>query len=497
MLNFLIYTRGNRRDYDQWEQLGNYGWSYKDVLPYFIKTENVKIPSLKRSVNRGTGGYLDIEHAPFVSKLHGSFIDAGREMGYDYNDPNGEKQLGFSLAQATMRDGRRCSAAKAYLRPVARRRNLHISLSSWVTKIVIDPFTKAAVGVEFVKNKKRFVLKARKEVILSAGTIGSAQILLLSGVGPREDLEKLQIPVHANLRVGYNLQDHVSLSGLTFLVDQPVTVVEQEMRRPRFLIDYTLFNRGPLTLPAGAEGIAFVKTNISFLPPDYPDIELVMGIGAFTGDDSGFLRNVFGIPKSFVDKVFGSVRGRHAFTIAPVLMKPKSRGRISLKTTNPFHWPHLRPNFYSNKEDMLILREGIKMALRVGESQAFRKFGTRFHDVPFDGCENYRFRSDEYWDCCIRRIASSLQHQVGTCKMGVDKNAVVDPELRGGMTPLKKFQISHFFLLFSHSTVHGIKNLRVVDGSIMPEIPASHTNAVIFMIGEKAADMVKKSWHGQ
>ncbi|CRK92263.1 CLUMA_CG005747, isoform A [Clunio marinus] len=428
VLNFLIYTRGNRRDYDNWASLGNYG-----------------------------------------------FIQAGKQMGYDYNDPNGAQQLGFSLAQATMRNGRRCSAAKAYLRPVARRENLHISMQSWVTKIIIDPFSKVVIGVEFMKNKKRYKIKARKEVILSAGTIGSAQLLLLSGVGPKKDLEELNIPVYSNLKVGYNLQDHVSLSALTFPVNQPITVMEQEMRYPRHLLNYYLFNRGPLTLPAGAEGIAFIKTNISYLPADYPDIELVMGVGSFTGDDSGFLRNVFGIPKSFVDKVFGSIRGRHAFTISPVLMKPKSRGRIFLKSRNPFHWPHLRPNFYSNKEDMVILREGVKIAVEIGESEAFKKFGAKLHDVPFSGCENYQFRSDDYWDCCIRRIASSLQHQVGTCKMGVGRDAVVDPQLR----------------------VYGIKHLRVVDGSIMPEIPASHTNAVIFMIGEKAADMVKQYWRGQ
>ena len=327
-MNFLIYTRGNRKDYDRWAQMGNKGWSYQEVLPYFIKTENVKIPSLKNSPYRGFGGYLDIEHASYVSKLHQSFKDAGSDMGYEYNDPNGDNQLGFSLAQATMRRGRRCSAAKAYLRPVARRQNLHLAMSAWVTKIIIDPFTKTAIGVEFVKNKKKFYIKAKKEVILSAGTIGSAQLLQLSGVGPREVLENLQIPVLANLKVGYNLQDHVSLSGLTFLVNQPVTVVEQEMRRPRYAFEYALFNRGPFTLPAGAEGIAFVKTNVSFLPADVPDIELVMGIGSFTGDDSGFLRNVFGIPKTFVDKVFGGVRGLHAFTIAPVLLKPKSRGTI-------------------------------------------------------------------------------------------------------------------------------------------------------------------------
>jgi choline dehydrogenase-like flavoprotein len=373
----------------------------------------VKIPSLKNSPYRGTQGYLDIESSQFVSKLHGSFREAGRDMGYEYNDPNGDKQLGFSLAQATMRRGRRCSAAKAYLRPVARRSNLHIAMSAWVTRIIIDPFTKTAIGVEFTKNRKKFMIKAKKEVILSAGTIGSAQLLQLSGVGPRDVLEKLEIPVLSNLKVGYNLQDHASLAALTFLVDQPVTVVEQEMRRPRYVLDYTLFNRGPFTLPAGAEGIAFVKTNTSFLPPDVPDIELVMGIGAFTGDDSGFLRNVFGIPKSFVDKVFGSVRGRHAFTIGPVLLKPKSRGTIFIKSKNPFHWPHLRPNFYSNRDDMIVLREGIKLALQVGESRAFKKFGARFHSVPFPGCEQFKFRSDEYWECCIHRMASSLQHQVG------------------------------------------------------------------------------------
>lgn len=244
------------------------------------------------------------------------------------------------------------------------------------------------------------------------------------------------------------------------------------MRRPRYMLQYLLKNSGEFTLPAGAEGIAFVKTNISFTPPDYPDIELVMGIGAFTGDNSGFLRNVFGIPREFVDQVFGSVKGHHAFTIAPVLMRPKSRGRIFLKSKNPFHHPHLQPNFYSNYDDLIILREGIKMALKVGESKAFKKFGTRFHSVPFVGCENLQFRSDEYWECCIRRVASSLQHQVGTVKMGIDKDAVVDPELR----------------------VYGIRNLRVADGSIMPEIPASHTNSVIFMIGEKASDLIKKTW---
>lgn len=179
-IHFYIFLV--RRDYDRWAELGNYGWSFNDILPYFKKVENVKIPSLRYSPWRGNSGYLDIEYAPYTSPLHGSFREAGYELGYDYNDPNGENLMGFSLAQATMRNGRRLSAAKAYLRSVAaKRENLHISMSSWVTKIIIDPFTKTALGVEFLKNRKRYFIKAKKEVILSAGTIGSAQLLLLSG----------------------------------------------------------------------------------------------------------------------------------------------------------------------------------------------------------------------------------------------------------------------------------------------------------------------------
>ncbi len=269
VLNFLIHTKGHKRDYDNWAYLGNRGWSYEEVLPYFMKTENVKIPELRASRYRGKSGYLNIEKARIVSKLHKrydfwmfffikfknfafrSFIKAGLEMGYENRDPNNDlsEMMGFSLAQATMKNGRRCSAAKAYLRSIANRKNLHISLKSWVTKVVIDPFTKIATGVEFVKNKKKYFVKARKEVIVSAGSIGSPQLLMLSGVGPLENLEQFGIPVYSDLKVGYNLHDHQSLAGLTFIVNQPVTVLEDEVRRPRYVINYILNHQGVYTLP--------------------------------------------------------------------------------------------------------------------------------------------------------------------------------------------------------------------------------------------------------
>jgi choline dehydrogenase-like flavoprotein len=264
VINYLIYTRGNRRDFDNWEKLGNTGWSYRDVLPYFKKSENVKIPSLRTSPYHGTSGPVDNDHASYISPLFTSFIEAGKNMGYRHNDPNGASQLGFSLAQATLRNGKRVSAAKAYLRPVADRPNLHISMNSWVTKILIDPHSKVAYGVEFVKNRKKYQIRAKKEVILSAGSIASPQLLLLSGVGPRAHLEDMDIPVIQDLKVGYNLQDHPQLSGLTFTVDKPVTLLERDFRDPLIPLDYFLRGKGPLTVPGGAEGIAFIKTNTSF-----------------------------------------------------------------------------------------------------------------------------------------------------------------------------------------------------------------------------------------
>lgn len=325
VLNFLIYTRGHRRDYDGWAELGNDGWSYDEILPYFKKSENINIPRLMKSPYHGRGGNIDVEESSYVSKFFSAFMEAGKEWGYDDNDPNGESQLGFSRIQATMRKGRRCSAAKGYLRPVKNRRNLFISSNARVTKIIIDPKTKIAVAVEFLKNRERHLVYASREIILSAGSIGSPQLLMLSGVGPKEHLEELGIPVIQDLRVGYNLQDHPTLWGLSFLVNDSISIVEKEIQRqPLLALDYLANGRGKFTIPAGSEGIAFVRTNISrfrklnslklmtkvhmfilcISASDYPDIEIIMATGAITGDTSGSLRSIVGIPDKFYNAVY-------------------------------------------------------------------------------------------------------------------------------------------------------------------------------------------------
>lgn len=199
----MLYQRGHQKDFDGWAAAGNDGWSYNEVLPYFIKSERAEATlDGYQSEYHGKEGYLDVQNARYKTPLVSAFLEAGREFGYKNSDPNGESLLGFSRAQATLRNGRRCSAAKAFIRPAARRNNLHISMRSWVTKILIDPNTKIAYGVEFLKNKKRYRVRTRKEIILSAGTIASPQLLMLSGIGPKQHLQDLNIPVIQDLKVG-------------------------------------------------------------------------------------------------------------------------------------------------------------------------------------------------------------------------------------------------------------------------------------------------------
>lgn len=248
VINFMIYQRGHRRDFDNWAANGNAGWSFNEVLPYFLKSERINIPELYHSKYHGRDGYLYVEHGGFRTPILDSFLGAAAEMGYSVSDPNGESLLGFSQVQANTHRGRRWSAAKAFLRSAHNRPNLHISKNSRVTRILIDPKTKTAYGVEFMKNRKLYRVFVRREVILSAGPISSPHLLMLSGVGPREHLEEFGIPVIQDLKVGYNLQDHSVVNGLDFLVNRPVTISEASVQRPWFMLDYFVNGRGPFTI---------------------------------------------------------------------------------------------------------------------------------------------------------------------------------------------------------------------------------------------------------
>ncbi|CAH2000166.1 unnamed protein product [Acanthoscelides obtectus] len=253
VLNYMIYTRGNRRDYDNWAKMGNTGWSYEEVLPYFRKIENFSIPEFQNSRYHSTSGYLQVGYAPHQTPIAEAIVNSSIQAGLPYVDYNGPTQTGVSRLQVTLRDGVRDSASRAYLHPIRDRPNLHMKKYSMVKKILIDPSTKVAYGVEFVRNGKMYRVKAKKEVILSAGAINSPQLLMLSGVGPQKHLKSVGIPVLSNIKVGYNLMDHIAVGGLTFIINQPFSLRTEKIINKENLDMYFNHHKGPLSIPGNID----------------------------------------------------------------------------------------------------------------------------------------------------------------------------------------------------------------------------------------------------
>ena len=477
VLNYMLYVRGNRQDYDHWEALGNPGWGYQEALYYFKKSEDNRNPYLQKSPYHGTGGYLTVQEAPWKTPLVVAFVEAGMELGYENRDINGEHQTGFMIAQGTIRRGSRCSTAKAFLRPVRLRRNIHTALNAHVTKIIIDPVTMRANGVEFYRDGRKQIVRARKEVIVSAGAVNSPKLLMLSGIGPQEHLRHVGIPVLKNLPVGNNLQDHVGIAGLTFLIDKPVSIVQDRLQAAPVTMHYVANGRGPMTTLGGVEGYAFVNTKYANESGTYPDIQFHAAPASISSDAGVQVRKVLGITDDVYNTVFRPITNKDAWTIIPLLLRPRSRGVIRLRSSNPFKNPIINANYFSDSRDIATLIEGAKIAMRVSEARVFKQFGSRTHRIKLPGCKHLQFGSDAYWECHIRHMSMTIYHPVGTAKMGppTDPEAVVDHRLR----------------------VYGVQGLRVIDASIMPTICSGNTNAPVIMIGEKGADLIKNDWLAQ
>ncbi|KAM0735675.1 Glucose dehydrogenase [FAD, quinone] [Formica fusca] len=468
-LNYMIHTRGNKLDYDKWASLGNVGWSYADVLPYFKKGERFNVPGIKNSSYHNENGYLCVEHVPYHTKLAMTYLEAGRELGYEIVDYNGQDQIGFSYLQVNMDHGTRCSAAKAYLQ--LNRPNLEIITGARVTKVLINA-DKRVYGVEYVKNNVWKTVSCSKEVLLSAGTIDSAKLLMLSGIGPKDHLEELNIPVIQDSKVGYNMYEHIGFLGLTFMVNQSVSLLQNKLLNPSVLLEYVLHKQGIMTVPGGAEALAFIRTK--YAPDEKPDVELLFVSGSLHSDNGQVLKKGLRISDNLYNTVFKPIENQEAWSIWPIVQYPRSIGRLTLQSKDPFVPPKMDPNFFSHPADIEIILEGIKHALNISKTEAFQAYGSRLHDIKIPGCESFDFASDDYWRCAIKHLPSMMNHEIGTAKMGpqTDVYAVVDPQLK----------------------VYGVKGLRVVDAAIMPTIPSGHTNAAINMIGEKAADMIKETW---
>ncbi len=439
-INGMVYIRGHARDYDQWAQMGLKGWSYSEILPYFKRSETLETGG---NAFHGGDGPLYVSWGKSTNPLYGAVIDAAVQAGHKKTDDfNGYDQEGFGAYQLTIKDGERWSSSFAYLKPALKRANLAVRSHAYTTKLLIED--KVCVGVEYAHDAKspRTKVYANKEVLLAAGVIQSPQILMLSGVGPSEKLSSLGINVVVDSPdVGQNLQDHLQIKVLQHCT-QPITAFSLNRGIKQYLTALSyMFRRQGLGRENFLESGGFAKSREGL---DRPDLQFHM-INAMMQDHA---------------RVAAPADG---FTLDVCQLRPESRGEVTLASADPFAAPLIDPNYLATEEDRRALREGLKMIRAIIAQEAF---------APFRGEEfkpGSHVQSDADIDAFIRASAETVYHPVGTCRMGTDKAAVVDKDCK----------------------VRGVKNLRVVDASVMPNIIGGNTNAATMMIAEKISDHVR------
>ncbi|XP_063833970.1 glucose dehydrogenase [FAD, quinone]-like [Ostrinia nubilalis] len=469
-INYLVYMRGNKRDYDDWAALGNYGWSYQEVLPYFIKSENNRNKDDVDEYYHGYEGPMTVEKFKYTDPNVVMLANAFEESGLPIIDVNGEDQIGAMIVQATARNGIRMSTNAAFIRPVRNKRlNLRIRTNAQVTKVLINPTKKIAYGVRYFRNGRWYRAHASKEVILSAGALNSPKILMLSGIGPRRQLRALGIKVLKNLKVGYNLHDHATtnamLMSLTNKTSTQISAINIIREVKRY---YSSKNKdGPLSATGPLYVTAFVRTPFADEDETVPDIQFHF--------DGRHLREFYSDPTTYLSTSIFPFSYYDSINVRPILLLPQSRGFLTLNTTHPvFGQPLIYPRFFTDQRDVDTLVAALKMVVELENTRAFKENGVEFVRCPVEACQAFQWGTDEYFFCLLTRYTGTIFHPSGTCKMGPesDKRAVVDPRLK----------------------VYGIRHLRVADASIMPNIVRGNTNAPVIMIGEKVSDMVKEDW---
>lgn len=445
-INAMVCTRGHRRDYDHWAELGCEGWAYEQVLPYFRKSENFDAPlGYENLAYHGQGGPLNVTRHRSTNPICHAFVEAGQQAGYRYNaDFNGAGQEGFGFFNIFQQGGQRCSNARAYLTDdVRRRHNLTILTRARAHRVLLDG--KTATGVRAQVGPDVLDLHARREVILSAGALQSPQLLMLSGIGPKAELEKHGIDVVLDAPgVGANLQDHLevivetksaSTAGFSY---RPIGFLKSLWAT----LLYLLLRRGALT-SNGVEAGAFIKSDPS---EEVPDLQL----------------HFAAVPNLYHGMNFIPMLQRYAYVAFVYDCRPLSRGRVGLYSANPGDPPLIDPRYLTERRDIDKLVKGVRLIREVLAQPAFR----RHREIELS--PGPQVTSDEQLEHFVREKAETTYHPVGTCRMGIDPLAVVDPQLR----------------------VRGMKGLRVADASIMPTIVGANTNAPTTMIAEKAADLV-------
>jgi choline dehydrogenase len=441
-LNGLLYVRGQPEDYNRWAELGNPGWSFREVLPYFKKSED---NDRGADEFHGVGGLQKVSDLRLRRPIAEHFIQAATEIGIPFNeDYNGAEQEGVGYFQQTAYRGFRWSTAKSFLRPAEKRPNLRVLTNAQVTGLILEG--KRVTGLQYRQGGQQRSAMASAEVILSAGTINSPQILQCSGIGDPEQLKAVGVETrHALPGVGKNLQDHLQIR-LVFKTNKHTLNDELNNWVKRMLVgmQYVLTRTGPLTLAASQVAI-FTRSSDAVQRPDIQ----------------------FHMQPLSADKPGDGVHPFSAFTSSVCQLRPHSRGYVAIKSPDPLQAPAIMPNYLSDERDCEVAVGGIKVARRICEAPSLRNC------VIDEYVPGRQFQTDAELLEAARNYSQTIYHPTSTCKMGVDADAVVDPELR----------------------VHGLDGLRVVDASIMPEIVSGNTNAPTIMIAEKAADMIlRKEW---
>jgi len=438
-INYMIYTRGHRCDYDHWGELGNPGWSYEEVLPYFVRAENNEC---LQDRFHGRGGPLNVADLRWRHPLSEMFVRSAVEAGIQPNpDFNGERQEGCGFYQVHQKDGARCSASTGYLHPVLARPNLTVITGATVMRVRIE--SGRAVGIDYVRHGRSAEARCGGEVILCGGTINSPQLLLLSGIGPADDLRAAGVEVILDQAgVGENLQDHLG-SSVRYGITQPISLFGATQEQlAEFRRQFAEEKAGPLTSNV-AEAGAFVRTDPGL---EMPNLQYIFLPYLHTDNPA---------------EVFQPVA--HGVSLVCNITRPRSRGRLRLASADPLDPPLIDPDYLSDPRDLPLLVTGLRRARELMTAGGFGPILGPELSPGIDCASNQEFAAH------IRdRVATTLYHPVGTCRMGSDARAVVDPELR----------------------VRGIEGLRVADASIMPTLPGGNTHAPTVMIAEKAADLI-------
>ena len=442
-INAMLYVRGHKWDYDHWSELGNNGWSYEEILPYFKKAEHNEI---HQNNFHGQDGPLNVANIRHKNKPVDDFVETGSSVFGFNEDFNGESQEGIGYYQTTQKNGKRCSAAKAYLVPALERENLTVLTDTNVNKILVDD--SRATGVSCIGEEgEEFTLNATKEVLLSSGAFGSPQVLLRSGIGPEQEITKHGIEHKVDLPgVGKNLQDHIDYlsvhkyKSLNLFGFSLGTIF---LKYPYELIKYLLIKTGMFTSTV-AEAGGFIRSRNDITVPDI-QLHFAPGMVVDHGRES----------------VWGTGLSCHT-----CLLRPKSRGEVTLQSADPTDDPKIDPRFLSHPDDMRDMVAGYKKMMKIMNKEPLSKYTSGHVQRPVD------LDNDEDIEQAIREDADTVYHPVGTCKMGSDEMSVVNERLK----------------------VHKVSGLRVIDASIMPTLVGGNTNAPTIMIGEKASDMILEDW---